>query len=144
MFKKLTFLFILVSIFQSCCKDDYYSLADKSKYTLIVQTKAPNNSYSNVKINTIEWLGADYIQQVAADTAQDLTLNLRAEQTQFKINHANGTDTITFTYKWDPVTYNRGCWGEHNRMERYAKGIVVTGSKTIISTLSGGFILRLN
>ncbi|MES2654172.1 MAG: hypothetical protein V4620_01190 [Bacteroidota bacterium] len=144
MFKKLAYIFILLSIFQSCCKDDYYSPGSSGKYTLIVQVKDVNNNYINVKINTIEWLGSDYVQQVATDTATDLTLNPRAEQTQFKINHANGTDTVTFTYKWGPVAYNKGCWGENNRMERLAKGLVVTGSKPVSSINSGRYILRLN
>lgn len=144
MFKKLVPIFILISLLQACCKDDYYSPENSGNYMLIVQAKDANNIYRNVKINTIEWLGTDYIQQVATDTATDMTLNPRAEQTQFKINHANGTDTVTFTYKWGPVAYNKGCLGQNNRMERLAKSIVVTGTKPTGGSVAGGYILKLN
>ncbi|MBJ7427648.1 MAG: hypothetical protein JHD28_01630 [Bacteroidia bacterium] len=140
---KIGIVFSLLCIIQSCCKDTSNASPFGSGFKLVVQSKDGNNVYKTVRINTIEWLGSEHLQQVNSDTSGELTLNNKANITQFKINHDNGIDTLTFRYNWGAVSYEGGCYGSSGRMERKLNGLTFSMTN---GTVQSGFlyILRRN
>jgi len=143
--KKLLIPFLFLTIIQSCCKNSgFLESNEQLDIGIVVQKKDNNGVYVNSKISNIEWLGANYIQNINADTAKGLSLNVKANQTQFKIIHANGVDTITFNYSWDPVTYDK-CYGSSDRMIRNVRGVsAFSNNLTIQRNQSKTYTLKLN
>ncbi|MFZ4796797.1 MAG: hypothetical protein ACOYMA_04840 [Bacteroidia bacterium] len=132
MIKKLFIPFLFLPIFQSCCKNSsFLDSNEQLDIGIVVQKKDNNGLYVNSKISNIEWLGANYIQNINADTAKGLSLNVKASQTFFKINHANGIDTIEFNYSWDPVAYEE-CYGSDDRMTRKVRGVSAISNNVAI------------
>ncbi|MFY7732691.1 MAG: hypothetical protein ACOVSR_04355 [Bacteroidia bacterium] len=137
---KIGIAFFILCIIQSCCKDTSNISPFGDGFKLVVQSKDGNNVYRNVKINTIEWLGSEHLQQVNSDTSGELTLNNRANITQFKINHANGIDTLTFKYNWGEVRYEGGCYGASGRMERKINALTFSMTN---GNVQSGFLYTL-
>ncbi len=146
MLQKTISYLLFIFVFQSCCKESsFYDSTEQKNIRIAVLKKDNNGVYVNSKINSIEWLGANYVQNVNTDTATGLSLNVKANQTQFKILHLNGIDTITFNYSWDPVNYSKGCYTESTRMTRNVRGVSAISSKaTIQKNYSNTYTLKLN
>ena len=143
--KKLLIPFLFLTIIQSCCENStFFDSEEQKDIGLVVQVKDNNGIYINSRINNVEWLGSKYVQTVNSDTAKGLSLNLKANQTFFKINHAKGNDTIEFNYSWDPVTYQK-CYGtSYDRMSRKVRGVSASyNNESIQRNANKVYVLKL-
>jgi hypothetical protein len=88
-----------------------------------------------IRIQTIEWLGSNYMDTLNADTSWNLRLNPHQNQTSFKVNSSMGIDTITFQYNWESSTYSTYCSSKLGRMQRYYDNLNVISSRGKISVV---------
>jgi len=146
--RSLLFIFLIV-IINSCCEPSYNNednipiQKNNKGIQIIVQTKNANNEYINLKTDTVEWLGTNRILPVNNDTISYLELNIKSNQTKFKITHQLGIDTFIFNYNWRPVTHRISCGGA-NKMERDMIDFSVTSNRGIVKDSLGIYLFKIN
>jgi hypothetical protein len=145
---KNDFSIILISLFiSSCCNnygDENYPIDKNYKgISFIVQSKDSNNNYKNIRIKTVEWIGINYIQEINYDTTFHLSLNVKSNQTQFKIIHELGTDTLSFVHIWNQVEYHTSCT-RRSEFKRDYNTLEYSATTKSITTIPYYYVLRVN
>lgn len=142
-------LLIVILAIYSCCEpsnnneENYPIQKDYKGIRIIVQTKNSNNEYINVKTDKVEWMGTNKIQTVNNDTISYLELDIKTNQTKFKIIHQFGIDTFIFNYGWSPVTHGMSCGGP-NKMSRNMINLSVSSNKGIVKDSLGIYLFKIN
>ena len=86
--KKLVLILFLPLLFNSCCLEDTSNqVGTKIVFSIQVQDTIWGWT-SNSQIQSIEWLGSNFIDTIYSDTAWNLRLNLNSDQTSFKVNNS--------------------------------------------------------
>jgi hypothetical protein len=146
MYSKTVF-FILILYIQSCCDpsmnyDENIPTKNNKGYLVIIQSKNINSDYFNVKTYTVEWLGTNNFQIVNNDTISYLSIDIKNNQTKFKINHQLGIDTIVFNYNWEQMKHKVGC--TYNKIERNQYNFRAISNKGSVKDSIGIFFFKIN
>ncbi|MFZ4796799.1 MAG: hypothetical protein ACOYMA_04850 [Bacteroidia bacterium] len=147
--RKTLYLFFVLFVINSCCEPSYniednIPIQKNNKgIQIIVQTKNANNEYINLRTDTVEWLGANRIVTVNNDTISYLELDIKSNQTKFKIVHQLGIDTCIFNYNWSPVTHGINCGGA-NKMERNRINFSVASNRGKVKDSLGIYLFKIN
>lgn len=142
-------LLIVILAMHSCCEssnnnEENFPIQKEYKgIRIIVQTKNSNNEYLNVKTEKVEWMGTNKIQTVNNDTISYLELDIKSNQTKFKIIHQLGIDTFILNYGWSPVTHGMSCGGP-NKMSRNMVNLSVSSNRGIVKDSLGIYLFKIN